>query len=400
MRNCYNFVHIAILLFMLFLPSLIVAQADEKKQDNVDNKTETTKNEIKKEKCVLHPDLCKVLGKNSPFHIKVWVLSKWRQDLTEDSLDRNGEDKSDNDNAFSLDRVFVDFHYQLLKHFKLRVTTDVANYGTNHLFMKFAYGEYSRTLGFLKLAFSFGKIKNPLVPFLNVYTDYRWIYSNYVDKSGDLLHGTDIGDTSDAGVKLTVTFFKRATLETALVNGEGADNGNEQDNAKESTGYDGKAVENLLHIETIKRLYVGGFYRYEVHARGEKEYYWGGMLLYRSKLIHTGITYAHWTQSDGFTKVDGSKEGQRKSLYDMWLQVNFDSVIKVPVIIAGRYARGFDFKVRDNDTVVYSGGLGYRFNTYTRAICEYKETRSKSFRDSEDNEINLQEFSVKSEVRF
>lgn len=311
------------------------------------------------------------------------------------SYDLDNNQKTDvTTHGFNITRTYLNAEKKINDNFKARLTLDSALAGkfeeqTYNVFVKFAYidgfHEFNEKT---KINFQAGLIGTPVVGLIDGLSDYRWIYNNYIDKSNDL--GVDLKDSSaDLGMSATFDLLKLVSVTGAYMNGEGFSKLGE-DGANPPTEYknSGKSFYGAVSFNPFKTkqggkgkkdegLYLNSFGKYEkieienkdAGALDKTNYYYGGGLAWFSAFIKTGAYY--------IICIDKSKTVKEKStLLDSYVNVNLDTLIKMPVLVMGRFAMGDgNTKPASDEVKIFAGGAGYKFNDNFRILAYYQYTK-------------------------
>ncbi len=341
------------------------------------------------------------------------VFFQWAKALTVSDTASNDHEVS----QFSLQRAYLNFNKKFDDVLSAKVTTDIENtgYGTDSanttykLYIKYAYAQAKQDFGPTNLTLRFGMIDTPVISFIENISDASWIYSNYISKSSDLFKGSKLSiDTpADMGASLCADIIKMVRITGLYTNGNGykstamEDRSNTADN-KQYKNY-GNAWQGMITVTPIDGLSAFGFYRnqdWNKNTDGNYIIYYGAGAAYSTKLIKAGATYSLPEKTTKSTTVDTKA---RYSLLDSWVNVNLDPVIRIPILLYGRYAVG---KAENNQaekdmgtkygksTTLYGIGAGYVVSGNMRLMAFYQSTKYK-----EANKADTDLF-VKTEIKF
>ncbi len=308
----------------------------------------------------------------------------------------------EHENTFEIKRIYLNFEKKFDDVWSAKVTTDVGRVESEGeaapsgdavetktnpytVYVKYAYIQAHQKMDMVDAKLTFGMFGTPLIGLVDKQSDFRWIEQNYVDQSKNLL-GTSIDNSADMGASLDLKFFKLIQLTGAILNGEGYKKVSEGD-----LGDDGKAYQGMLTVMPIEGLSIFGVYRNQVTDDAEPgdnyNRYMAFGASYSTSLIKVGAMYV-------MPKTAKAGVESEYTLLDSWLFANLESVVNVPVLIAGRYAYGENKDVDDSKITKWSAGLGYKFNSNVRALAYYESLNSDSYDDPETTVY------VKTEVKF
>ena len=320
-----------------------------------------------------------------------------------------------NNNSFRVQRAYLDVKYKITDILSVRLTSDVdatvtpagASNAAFHLFLKYAYLEAKKDFGPISLSASGGMIETPVISHSDKLSDLRWISTNYINNSKQVLNGRVIDDSSDLGVRASIGIMKWLTLTGAFTNGEGF---------KSLETNASKAIYGLATInpffedsklKELKNIYISGFARYEITAKYDftgkkaKREYFGYGVAYSSDLIKVGMFHIFpYVRTVGvatdFTTYGGLPtslfSGQQAQIFfypeqwrgyqivDAFLHFNLGAVVRsVPLIVTGRYAYGLQRGTyqkfladpelgKKRETSLYAAGIGWKFNNNFRIL--------------------------------
>ncbi|MEJ5362987.1 MAG: hypothetical protein WBK20_08195 [Spirochaetota bacterium] len=333
---------------------------------------------------------------------------EWSKELKHSSTTQ-----TENNNTFSIKRVYLDFQKKLDDMWSVRATTDVGQVesksskkytetGTTtstvesktnsySLFLKYAYVEAKQKFDFASYKFQFGLIGTPLIGFVDKQSDYRWLEQNYADQAKTVI-GTSIDHSADLGVSMEISLFQKLlTLTGSITNGEGYKVADEV-----KLGDDGKAYYGMATVMPIDNAYLFGIYRYQdTNDMISKNYnkYMGAGIAYSDELFKLGAMYLIPETSSKTTSSPTVTENKYK-LFDSWVNVRLDTIISMPVIVVGRYAFGENEDATKSKITVWATGLGYQIADGLRATVYYQNSKAES---KDDPDVNV---FVKTEVKF
>lgn len=328
-------------------------------------------------------------------------------------------DESEHRNSFQLTRAYLQFKHQLDQVWSVKVTLDADNGDGGddtryNVFVKNAYLQAKVGMGVANLTLQFGMIGTAAIGIIDSVSDYRWLNSNYLDAAKLLLAksttslGQSIDTSADMGVSAELQIAKIVTVTAQVTNGEGYKKTDETDTGND----DGKAYLGMLTIQPVPGLYIAGYMRNQVTDDGQDSdnyiRYYGGTIAYSTDLIKVGASYIVGKKSTLAWPYDGTASETDYTIVDAFLNVNLQSVAGVPVLIAGRYARGVtefdDAAGTEVTTSLWAAGLGYQFSKNVRFMAYYEvysaETNldvASTTLDYSDDEEN---FYIKCEVTF
>jgi hypothetical protein len=286
------------------------------------------------------------------------------------SYHSNNRPSPDNQkHGFDLERAYVNFRKDLGDNFSVRLTTDASNYITgtarNSVFLKFAYAEYKNQFGDIGAKLSFGLIGNAIFAATDNIAGMRWLTRDQLDLCG-------IYNTADLGASAEFNFFKIATLNLSVYNGDGF---NTIQQAREA--YKGKEFNGVLTITPIETFYINLFYSYMKSNPGTVESYMGGGLAWSDKLYKVGANAIMVTDSNlrslGLMGISSSPDKGNGLYIDSWLNVNFKDLIGMPITLNARFGyiipdekyqiTGTGTKIYNvEDAMTFGVGPGYQIN--------------------------------------
>jgi len=316
------------------------------------------------------------------------------------ALFERGQDASPkNNNAFRIQRAFLDVRYQISDIFSVRLTSDAdvsvtpaaASNAAFHLFLKYAFIEAKKDFGPVWFSLAGGMIETPVLGYINKISDYRWIAQNYLQQSRSVINNQIIDFDADLGIRGSLGIMKYVTLTGAFTNGGGF-------KADESNSY--KAVTYMMSITPVKELHFFGYGRNEITAKydytgkkARREYYGYGVA-YSSELVKIGAVHAFpYVQTVGVaSKFDpsfiyGTNEiyiypVQRRGymIIDSWLHLNLGAVAPAaPLILTGRFVYGIQRRTyqkyitdtecgKQRQSFLYAAGIGWRLSKNFRIL--------------------------------
>jgi len=291
------------------------------------------------------------------------------------------------DGHFALNRVRLTVRKNLPGIFSFRVTLDALGLedpekeGYEAL-VKYAYLQAAPKLGPVAVTFQGGMIGTPSTSLVNSLTGIRWIGNTYIGVSKNILADAagaalSIDTTADLGISLKANISDVVILTGALTNGEG------YKNVDTDTLYKGKAYYSTLVFNPLKSIYINGFFRYFQKDAVTDLMYYGGGVAWKGTIFSTGAHVIGVTNDTGSSASGFLIEG--------WINLNFNTIIGLPVLVIGR--AGIAHSLDDTDNGQYGGGLGYKFNKNVQTAVYYEYTR-----DFEQNNEHL--LSWKGEVKI
>jgi hypothetical protein len=329
-------------------------------------------------------------------------------------------DQSEHENSFQLQRAYLSFKHQIDQVWSVNVTLDAGNDAggsdTRYLvYVKNAYVQAKVGMGVADLTLQFGMVGTAAIGIIDKVSDYRWLNSNYLDAAKSLLAksttalGQSIDTSADMGVSAQLQIAKIVTVTAQVTNGEGYKKTDE-----DASGDDGKAYLGMLTVQPIPGLYIAGYMRNETTDDGHDSdnyiRYYGGTLAYSTDLIKVGASYIVAKKSTHAWPYEDAQVTSETdyTIIDAFLNVDLQSVIGVPVLIAGRYARGVtefdDAAGTEVTTTLWAAGLGYKFNKNVRFMGYYEvysaETNLDPTSATLDYTDDAERFYVKCEVVF
>jgi len=310
--------------------------------------------------------------------IKGKAYIQWQDDLEEDQ------------HSFGVTRAYLQFLKKLDDTFSVKITADAINNlpsddsagntsksNTYEFYLKNAYLNAKKKItDDLKCSFSLGMIGTPNIGVVDSLSDYRWVYNNYLDKSKNIL-GTSLDTSADLGASLNFNIMKMVSLTGALTNGEGYKQASEESN--------GKSIYGTVSINPFKLgedkkgdgLFINGYLKRTngfVEDGDNLLSYYGGGVAWKSKLIKVGANiYAGEKKSSD----------QKFSLFDSYLHSNLDCVIKMPVLVMGRFAFGKDKDNSDSKVTKMGIGAGYKFCKSVRSLLYYEKTQYETIKSND-----------------
>lgn len=358
-----------------------------------------------------------------PVNVAVQLHVQWAKEIQRDELSAATNGGS---NSFTVQRAYIDLSKKIDDVWSARLTTDVENYAVSDssgkaatrysFYVKYAYGQAAQKFGPVNAVLQFGVIGTPIIDLVNKVSDARWIYQSYVDRSGDVLpsslanvskgKGQTIDYSADLGVSLSLGITKYLTLTGEAANGDGFKNTRESDRSSATsdangTRAHGKTYYGLATITPFEGLYLFGYYRNQqgnpanntdFHTGGNFVTYYGGGIAYSIGLVKAGFTYSLPEAGTQTTADDATT--QKFKIFDSWVNINLASVTGMPLLLYGRYARGYNEDVEELNTTIYGAGVGYRLSDNVRFIAYYDNKKVKSLNDPDSN------FYIKSEIRI
>ncbi|HSV97027.1 MAG TPA: hypothetical protein VLM75_08850 [Spirochaetota bacterium] len=315
----------------------------------------------------------------------------------------SGQEKADN---MRLTRAYLTFVKKFDDAWSARVTVDGAGLGTineyagkdndaddqfdeltasekanNIMFVKFAYVEMKQNFDPVELKIQYGIVGTPVISIIDSTHGARFIYNNYIDKSGDLLgktgdtaglksHSLDVS-SADMGVKADLSVMKMVTLTGMYSNGDGF-------RYTEDQKLTDKAYWGMISITPLKGLFINGYYHTRdivaVGADDDEVTYYGGGLAWSDKSFKIGANYL-------IGERDSENVNQKAdyTVYEIWANINLAEAVGVPVLLYGKYAVGATESdaatggfIQDVDGTTYYAGLGYQFNKAVQAMVVYQ----------------------------
>jgi hypothetical protein len=337
---------------------------------------------------------------------------QWVKALSNAPVDEGGHD-----NSFQLQRAYITAKHQFDQIWSAVITLDAGNdneyeVGTNdsryNVFVKNAYLQGKFGLGFGTLTMQFGMIGTSAIGLIDKVSDYRWLNSNYLDAAKVILAksstslGRSIDSSADMGVGAQLALLNgMVTIDAQITNGEGYKKTNEA-----TSGDDGKAYLGMLTVRPIEGLYLAGYYK--VHYTNEDsegdDYtsYYGGTVAYSTGLVKVGVSYIMATKSTWAAATDTTTEDEY-SILDAFVFANLNSVVGMPILLAGRFAMGHTEldAGEEVDTTLYAVGLGYEFTRGVRMMAYYEVLNSESdVAGNADFTDDQQRFYIKCEAKF
>ena len=288
--------------------------------------------------------------------------------------------------GYDLERVWLNFQKSLGDNWSMRVTTDIVQV-TNTSgnpdnpaprgvpFIRWAAVEYKDNFGDIGARAQFGIMDHPIDGLLNRLAGMRWLSRTQLDLNG-------MQNSADLGALVEFNFFKLATLNLSLLNGEGFGTIRQANEP-----YSGKEFNGLLSITPIEQLYINLFYTYEKFDKGSADSFFGGGIAWSDKLYKAGVNVT-------LTDDDVKRAQNANALFvDGWVNVGFKDLIGLPFTLNGRVG----YIARDDDTVgdttTFAVGPGYQFNSNVQFALW--GTYSKTGDTDADMAVSL-----KTEIRF
>jgi len=318
-----------------------------------------------------------------------------------------GQDASSkDDNAFRIQRAYLDVRYAISDIFSVRLTTDAdlsvtpasASNAAYHIFLKFAFLEAKKDFGPVSFSLAGGMIETPVLGYINKISDYRWIAQNYLQQSRTIINNQVIDNIADIGIRASFGIFKYVTLTGSFTNGGGY-------KAQETNSH--KAFTYMLSITPVKDLHLFGYGRNEITAKYDylgkkaKREYYGYGVAYSSDLIKIGIAHAFPSiQTVGVaSEFNATWQFAGEDIYiypvqkrgymivDSWLHFSLGAVVPtVPLIVTGRFVYGIqrgtyqkfltdDECGKQRESILYGVGLGWKFNKNVRILVGFELQR-------------------------
>ena len=366
------------------------------------------------------------------------IYFNWHQNMT-DEADNEAADKK---NTFEIERIYLTWKITYNDMFSSRVTTDVGKEtmiekpkyteldtdgdGTAdeelvndsssenqkyRLYIKYAYGQFKYKTDPVNVKFKFGMLGTPSIGFIDKLGDQRWILQNFIDSSKKILikpdgKGYSIDNSADLGTSLKISAMKLVELEASYTVGEGY---KKSDESQHSPTDDGKAYAGRLTISPPVPdfpIFISVFGRLEGtdtdEVKNHKGYYGFGLAL-KHKIVKIGANYIlpfEKVDDENLAYVDGSGnvEEYDMSLIDVWLTVELNNIIGMPLFIMGRYGLG-DTGLNNGKTQYIGSGLGYRFEKHVRLIAWYQMIDNEA-RDEAKEANPEQALYIKAEIKL
>lgn len=321
------------------------------------------------------------------------------------TFDRVGIQKQDpssyqekNNNAFRINRAYLDLRYRITDYLSARLTTDVDGQVTPaadsnaafHIYLKYAYLDAKKDFGPVWISGTAGLLETPVVGTIDKISDYRWISQNYIDQSKNII-GKSIDNSADLGIKASFGVMKYLTLTGSFTNGGGY-------KKDESNSY--KAVTYLAQVNPVKELHLLGFGRneitdkYDYTGKKAKREYYGYGVVYSTDLIKVGMTHSfpYFTTVGVASKFSTAYKWNGAELYcypkqrrgamiiDAFLNFNLGAVVpQAPLLLTGRFVYGlqratdqkfyYDTEYRkERVSLLYALGIGWQFNKNVRIL--------------------------------
>jgi hypothetical protein len=388
---------IYLLLALVFTTSVSMAMAQEKKEEE----------------------------KSEPVKVSGKIYFQWAQQLNSqyDGLD-DGSDKK-HYNSFELKRAYLTAEKEISKIWSAKVTLDAGNSGTiidsaskdakggaYNVFVKNAYGQAKTGIvDGVDLNLKFGIIGTPVIDLIDKVSDYRWMNSNYLDAASSLLYkdttkspGQSIDTSADMGASIDLKLMKMVTLSYMISNGEGFKKTLETADAGNSGADVGKAMYGMLTVNPIEGVYVAAYMRNcdtqpaKYDSRNFVSYY-GFLAAYSTSLVKVGMHFDMGKANEKAStalSTDASTE-RNFTLYDIFINVNLDSVIQIPILVAARYASGTTeftrgyaapYDGKKSTVNLWAIGAGYAFNKNVRLMAYLED--SKSTTKADEGTANVQ----------
>ncbi|MCP4135203.1 MAG: hypothetical protein GY754_29820 [bacterium] len=292
---------------------------------------------------------------------------------------------SNGTNSFDVSRFYLTLKKEISENWHLRFSSDIGIFGSGTKYefhAKYGYIEYDNSFGAVALKAQFGLLGTPVVDFYNDSSDMEWVSPTLMLWTGSIVQNSiDMDPGADLGFKLQCTIKKNLTLTAMVNNGEGYKNINLSDR--------GKNLYGMATLHLMKKMYLNGFYKRNMDDWEQDNYdhYYGGGVLWKSRLLKSGMNFMMEK------KVAGNSVANKIMLFGWWLNVNFDSVLGLPVLFYGRIANVED-SIADASTVLFGVGAGYEFVEHVRLMfwletCFYRKVFN-----------NNMIYYVKAEARF
>lgn len=304
------------------------------------------------------------------------IFMEYMQDLADDHA-----------GVFAVNRVYLDWKRGFGDIFSVRVTTDAlferqggSSSGTidnngYELLIKYAYLQAAPEIDPVKFTIQAGVIPTPAIALMNSLSGLRWIGNTYLGNSKVILQNKTIDSSADLGVTVSAEVMKIVTISGAVVKGEGY-----KKVQAENMVY-GPSYYGLVSVNPLEHVYINGFYRYNETSTTTMMYYGGG-LAWKDSIIKTGLNFVGVSYSNG-TDTSGY-------FIEAWLNINFDSLIGMPVLGIGKAGYG---NYEDAKQGIFGFGPGWQFNKYVQTVLYYELT----YDDSAAEDHNLY---VKVEAKF
>jgi hypothetical protein len=251
---------------------------------------------------------------------------------------------NENNSAFSVNRVYLNFRKKFNDNFSMRITPDVENFkqpdsykqtgsgastdasqwdlqaskGSRYVFyIKYAYLQWAKIFGDFGITAQFGMIDTPILNLIFTCSDDRWIFSNYVENSSYILvknmktsngiltvSGETIDNSADLGVSVKVDIMKMFSLSGAVVNGAGYKNTLVENSANET--YQSSSASSFYKEGTkayyvmgtympLEPLSVSAFYHYRATSSHDESHnfihYWGTHAAWTDKSYKVGFMF-------------------------------------------------------------------------------------------------------------
>lgn len=349
------------------------------------------------------------------------------------------EELNDIEGTFQVERTYLTLKSRLDDIFSVRVTADIAaterkdnsvydssgsKIGTvddnrkqkYEFFIKYGYLQAAKSIGAVNMFARAGVVDTLCIGFINSLGDSRWIHKEFFLNSKKILpSGSSIDNSADLGFSYQLDYSNLLSISFAYTNGEGFKQVEEGTN-------DGKAYYGRIAVTPIKGLYLFGFAKRQENnnnddtlkiTKADNDYsgFYGGGLAWKDSLIKIGfnviIPYYYETDQTTLdkTKVDNIEgEARKEYCIDSWIHFRLDKLIKVPLILYGRFAMGKDNNLEESTSVkkvTYLGtGIGYAFSKQVRFIAYYEEFRKDAETASGSAYDPERAYYIKSEVKF
>ena len=347
------------------------------------------------------------------------IFFQWAKELAVSNMAANDSNVS----QFSLQRGCINFAKKFDDMWSAKLSTEIANTAMYDdtgkyvesrykAYVKFAWAQAQHNFGPVNAALKFGMIDTLVIGYVDKLADSRWIYTNYIDKSSDLLKGSgstfNIDTSGDLGASVNLNMMKMFTLAGLYANGNGnkdtltENRDKDEDAGNKAYKANGHAWQGLFAVNPVQGVSAFAFYRNQntnTHIDDNYVTYYGAGAAYSAKVIKVGATYSLPEKS---TNTGTGPTKAKYSLLDSWVNVNLDAVIQMPVLLYGRFAMGKAENIeaetamgaKGKSTTIYGLGAGYAASNNIRILAYYTSTKYKEA-DKADTDIYL-----KSEIKF